>query len=241
MDSANAVAPPPVLSPWLAGLKAGVLAVLAMLVWLGAAAILQRRTFWTSANLLGSFFYGEGALAGKTVYVSAGHGWIWDASLARWRTQRGNTHDLVEDFISAETVSQFLIPYLHDMGAYVVPVREADLQTEMLIVDDSVAEISDGATVIAEGWSTPSGPIADASNPFAGGGSRVIANGSATWTIEPRAGGTRVEIRHDFRPRVAVFARFVDRAFTRPIAGRTLATFRDLAEALAADDPTANP
>jgi ribosome-associated toxin RatA of RatAB toxin-antitoxin module len=60
-----------------------------------------------------------------------------------------------------------------------------------------------------------------------------------TWTIEPRAGGTRVEIRHDFRPRVAAFARFVDRAFTRPIAGRTLATFRDLAETLAADDSTA--
>ena len=45
--------------------------------------------------------------------------------------------------------------------------------------------------------------------------------------------GSRVSIDHDFRPRVAPFAAFVDRGFTRPIAGRTLATFKALAEALA--------
>ena len=57
-----------------------------------------------------------------------------------------------------------------------------------------------------------------------------------TWTIEPAGpGATRVDIGHDFRPRVPGFARFVDVAFTRPIAGRTLATFRALAEALASD------
>ncbi|HEX5828930.1 MAG TPA: SRPBCC family protein [Candidatus Limnocylindrales bacterium] len=58
-----------------------------------------------------------------------------------------------------------------------------------------------------------------------------------TWTIEPvtladgRA-GTRVEIGHDFAPAIPGFAAFVDRVFTRPIAGRTLATFRALAEAI---------
>ncbi len=57
-----------------------------------------------------------------------------------------------------------------------------------------------------------------------------------TWTIEPAGPGTtRVEIGHDFRPRMPGFARFVDTVFTRPIAGRTLATFRALAEALATD------
>ena len=54
-----------------------------------------------------------------------------------------------------------------------------------------------------------------------------------TWRIEPAAGGSRVSIDHDFRPRVPLFAAFVDRAFTRPIAGRTLATFKVLAEVLA--------
>ncbi len=57
-----------------------------------------------------------------------------------------------------------------------------------------------------------------------------------TWTIEPAGDGTRVEIEHDFRPRVPGFAAFVDRAFTRPIAGRTLATMRALAEALSGDE-----
>ena len=60
-----------------------------------------------------------------------------------------------------------------------------------------------------------------------------------TWRIEPRAGDAPVprESRSSTtsRPRVPGFAAFVDRAFTRPIAGRTLATFKALAEAIAAD------
>jgi ribosome-associated toxin RatA of RatAB toxin-antitoxin module len=72
-----------------------------------------------------------------------------------------------------------------------------------------------------------------------------------TWRIEPLGGDgchTRVEIEHVFRPRVPGWASLIDRLFTRPIAGRTLETFRALAEALA-DGPvrestgpaTANP
>ncbi len=53
-----------------------------------------------------------------------------------------------------------------------------------------------------------------------------------TWRIEPIASGSRVSIDHDFRPRLPGLARFIDGAFTRPIAGRTLATFKALAEAL---------
>lgn len=67
-----------------------------------------------------------------------------------------------------------------------------------------------------------------------------------TWRIEPTASGCHVSIEHDFRRRIGLpivgpllgdelFPRFVDRLFTRPIAGRTLATFRTLAEALASD------
>jgi ribosome-associated toxin RatA of RatAB toxin-antitoxin module len=54
-----------------------------------------------------------------------------------------------------------------------------------------------------------------------------------TWRIEPRGAGTHVTIEHEFAPSLPGFALFVDRAFTRPIAGRTLATFKALAEALA--------
>ncbi|HEX5147996.1 MAG TPA: SRPBCC family protein [Candidatus Limnocylindrales bacterium] len=51
-----------------------------------------------------------------------------------------------------------------------------------------------------------------------------------TWRIEATPTGCRASIEHDFRPRMPGFAAFVDRWFARPIAGRTLATFKALAE-----------
>jgi ribosome-associated toxin RatA of RatAB toxin-antitoxin module len=62
-----------------------------------------------------------------------------------------------------------------------------------------------------------------------------------TWRIETTPSGCRVSIEHDFDPRLPGFATFVDRWFTRPIAGRTLATFKVLAETLADDQPAAPP
>ncbi|MGH2465715.1 MAG: type II toxin-antitoxin system RatA family toxin [Candidatus Limnocylindrales bacterium] len=60
-----------------------------------------------------------------------------------------------------------------------------------------------------------------------------------TWRIEPAAPGSRVTIDHVFRPRAPGLAAFVDRFFTRPIASRTLATFKALAETLAERDAEA--
>jgi hypothetical protein len=77
---------------------------------------------------------------------------------------------------------------------------------------------------------------------------RFVHHGGATngmdvtWHIDPVVGGrteaSRVEIEHVFAPRVPGWAWLIDRLFTRPIAGRTLATFRDLAEAVAATGAT---
>jgi len=62
-----------------------------------------------------------------------------------------------------------------------------------------------------------------------------------TWRIEPSSGGSRVAIEHVFEPAVPGLARVVDRWFTRPIAGQTLATFKALAEAAqSAIDGTTN-
>jgi ribosome-associated toxin RatA of RatAB toxin-antitoxin module len=55
-----------------------------------------------------------------------------------------------------------------------------------------------------------------------------------TWRIEPTANGCRVSIEHDFRPRVRAWAPIVDRLVVRPIAGRTLATFKSIAEVASA-------
>jgi aromatase len=64
-----------------------------------------------------------------------------------------------------------------------------------------------------------------------------------TWRIEPTGDGTtcRVTIAHEFSPRMPGFAWFVDRFFTRPIAGRTLATFKALAEAVAGAERSDRP
>ena len=68
---------------------------------------------------------------------------------------------------------------------------------------------------------------------------RFIHQGGATngmdvtWRIEPLRIGARVTIDHDFRPRLAAWAWFIDTFFTRPVAGRTLATFKAIAEATA--------
>ena len=56
-----------------------------------------------------------------------------------------------------------------------------------------------------------------------------------TWHIRPSASGSRVTIEHVFSRALpllgdALFPRIVDRVFVRPIAGRTLATFKKLAE-----------
>lgn len=56
-----------------------------------------------------------------------------------------------------------------------------------------------------------------------------------TWHIRPADGGSRVTIVHDFTRALPLlggdaFPRVVDRLFVRPIAGRTLATFKMLAE-----------
>ena len=54
-----------------------------------------------------------------------------------------------------------------------------------------------------------------------------------TWMIEPAAAGTRVTIEHVFPARLPLLAAIVQRLFVRPIAGRTLATFTAISEALA--------
>jgi ribosome-associated toxin RatA of RatAB toxin-antitoxin module len=59
-----------------------------------------------------------------------------------------------------------------------------------------------------------------------------------TWHITPRPNGCNVAIVHDFTRRLPFvpadwFPALVDRLFVRPIAGQTLATFKQLAEAQA--------
>ena len=149
-----------------------------------------------------------GALAGKSVYLSAGHGFTWTATLGRWATQRGNTHDIVEDLVSAEVINHYLVTYLRNAGATVFTVRERDLNPHQVIVD---ADQGGNATVEGGGTYAESGPgwqdtaepgfraglapYAGNVNPFAGGTTRAVAAAAgaptawATWTLTVPADG----------------------------------------------------
>ncbi len=70
-------------------------------------------------------------------------------------------------------------------------------------------------------------------------GLRFVHRGGATdgmavsWSLMPTDSGCRVSIDHDFHPRVHAWAWSIDRLFVRPIARRTLTTFKSIAEAVA--------
>ncbi|MCP4589938.1 MAG: hypothetical protein GY842_04280 [bacterium] len=77
-----------------------------------------------------------GALSGKTVFLSPGHGWYYSDTLLRWATQRGNWGGVIEDMSNGEAVLNHLARYLHNAGANVWTCRERDFNTNMVIVDN---------------------------------------------------------------------------------------------------------
>ncbi|RKH64547.1 golvesin C-terminal-like domain-containing protein [Corallococcus llansteffanensis] len=136
---------------------------------------------------------GEGALSGKVIYLSPGHGFYRDNGLKRWATQRGNTFGVVEDFISAEVVSQELLPLLVGAGATVVPVRETDLNPLLAIVDDGQAGYTQDGDLgrfhasEQKGWGAPPVPMGNGVEPFTLGTTRTLDTAAtdtarATWT-----------------------------------------------------------
>lgn len=93
----------------------------------------------------------QGALSGKTVFLSPGHGWYYSSTLNRWATQRGNLFGIIEDHSNGEAVLNHLVRYLHNAGANVWTCRERDTNTNMVIVDNS--EIAPAFTVTGT-WPT---------------------------------------------------------------------------------------
>ncbi|MBN1886624.1 MAG: N-acetylmuramoyl-L-alanine amidase [Thermoflexales bacterium] len=130
----------------------------------------------------------SGSLAGKAVYLSAGHGWYW-SQFNTWRTQRltypkiDGYKGIVEDLNNAEAVNQYVIQYLRNAGADVWPVREHDMNTEQIVITlDSPSYSEQGA------WAT------DDSTGYAGSPPRYAvtaagANATATWSFTPAASG----------------------------------------------------
>lgn len=127
----------------------------------------------------------SGGLAGKTVFVSAGHGWYWHSTLGYYKTQRPvyplspypAGEGIVEDFNNAELVNQYLLKYLWNSGADAWTVRERDLNTNMLIIDNASAGFSTQGA-----WASGSGGQGGTYH-YAAINSTPTA--TATWTFTP--------------------------------------------------------
>lgn len=127
-------------------------------------------------------FDGLGALAGKRVIVSPGHGYYYHSTLG-WITQRGPINGLTEDIHTNEIAMDFLIPLLERAGARVFSCRERSRQEEEAIVEDDPASAS-FQTRGTWNLSTMSGYD---------GGTYRYAQGtaaSATWSFKPQRSGS---------------------------------------------------
>jgi len=141
-------------------------------------------------------------LSDKTLFISQAHGWIDYDDFREWSTQRGITHDIVEDFVNAEGINQYLLDYFSLAGAEVFTLRERDLNTQMVIVDNedglgfpangSYEEIGDPGLFAdsgANGFKNFQAPYSSTNDPFRdnGGTDRIITTSAtetarAVWT-----------------------------------------------------------
>jgi N-acetylmuramoyl-L-alanine amidase len=133
----------------------------------------------------------SGALRGKAVYLSAGHGWYW-SQFYTWRTQRGTTLGIVEDFNNAEVVNQYLLQYLRNAGADVWPVRESDMNPQQIIVTQDSPDYGDAGEWITSTSSGYSGPYRSAAVSSA-------ATATATWIFTPEV-SARYAVYAWYRP-----------------------------------------
>jgi MYXO-CTERM domain-containing protein len=129
----------------------------------------------------------QGFLAGKTLYLSPGHGFTYDPGDGRFECQRPNSYGLVEDLSNAEAIIQFLIPYLWSASALVVPVREVDMTHRRVVLDDAdggdfpadgLVEDQGDLSLFSDstlpGYGRFSGALLNGENPFEMGGNRLI-------------------------------------------------------------------
>jgi N-acetylmuramoyl-L-alanine amidase len=116
-----------------------------------------------------------GTLAGKTVFLSPGHGFYHHESLG-WITQRGNSNDIVEDFLTSELACHYLAAYLENAGADVWTCRDRCPSTVEVIVDDG-----DPGHVETGTWTATSSGGHQGDGRFA----TVAASETATATFTP--------------------------------------------------------
>lgn len=77
-----------------------------------------------------------GALSGRIIYTSAGHGWTYHNSADRWYTQRADNNEIIEDYGNLDQMNLFTA-YCFNAGATVVAFRPIGYQTNEVILDNT--------------------------------------------------------------------------------------------------------
>jgi len=98
----------------------------------------------------------DGQLSDKIVYVHGGHGYTANnLGNGAWTTQRGNVAgtDIVEDLGNQDQMT-FLVDYLWNAGATVVPLRPVGNQTNEYVLDNDDVEVT-----FTGAWSNSSSSI----------------------------------------------------------------------------------
>ncbi|MBA4149910.1 MAG: immunoglobulin domain-containing protein [Verrucomicrobia bacterium] len=90
-----------------------------------------------------------GALSGRIVYTTGGHGWTWEDRSThlpnRWRLQRGVGFEMNEDSGNLDQMNMFAT-YCFNAGATVVAMRPIDYQTNEVVLDNVSAGVTFGGT-----------------------------------------------------------------------------------------------
>ncbi|KAA3644409.1 MAG: hypothetical protein DWP95_04665 [Proteobacteria bacterium] len=151
-----------------------------------------------------------GALDDKLLFISQAHGWIDYNDSREWSTQRGINHDIVEDFVNSEGINQYLLSYLDLAGATTITLRERDMNTDMVIVDEAdngYSEVGNAALFNhsgANGFANGQAPYSANTDPFRdnGGTDRIITTSPtetayAQWDfVVPRDGYYHVYVSY---------------------------------------------
>ena len=143
-----------------------------------AALLRDREPAVTPTPTAAASLAGTGALAGRTIAVSPGHGYYWHATLG-WTTQRGNIGGLTEDIHTNEIMMRYVMPALANMGARVFSCRERGETLQEHIGDN---DQGDPVYKEAGSWAT------SASNGYNSGSYRFSSTSlqttsTATWTL----------------------------------------------------------
>ena len=84
----------------------------------------------------------EGALTGKIVYTSGGHGLTADnTGSGSWTTQRGELYEMIEDMGNQDQLSMY-VDACFRAGATVVPMRPVGHQTNEVVLDNDDLGVS---------------------------------------------------------------------------------------------------